>query len=638
MKLILLLKIFAFAVTDVQTANQQDELNDLNDLDWKCSEMDEALINFKLLANYNSKWFNANKTSFIILFQNQECINCNLEHLTNLYLKTNYTNKVKIDSYYAYKFKVITNLNEIICDEFIYNQFSECGIYNFEISYTSSKYANIMYQNKCKLQLANKLPINSNNFLYIAFILVILLIILFNLVKFFIEKYILKVNDTITIVTTTIVPPVSVTNNQNINTELIELKNHDCSTQFSNQLNSKKLNDRIKSLDTFRGICLFLMIFVNYGSGGYKFLQHTIWHGITIADFLYPWFLFIMGFSTMLSINSFFKKQPDLAKFKCLKKALIRFVKLFAVGIMYSNMSLIYLHKLRIMGVLQRIAICYLFVAILEIIFYRKIALNNYLNGDSKFKKHLVDLIWSWTHWLNIIFIVILWLLLTYLIPVPGCRRGYQGAGGLHDFSNHENCTGGAAGWIDRVLLGSNHLYQNPTCKKIYQTSVEFDPEGILGTFNSIFMTYFGVQAARIMIIYKTPSHRLLRWFIWSLLNFILFAAFTQFKLDNSIMPVNTNLFTLTFVFINASTAFLLLAILYIIIDVKKLWDGLPLSYLGINSITIYISHGLFQTIFPVQWLVSNTHASKLFMHLWGSVFWTIVSIVLYNKKIFIRL
>ena len=52
---------------------------------------------------------------------------------------------------------------------------------------------------------------------------------------------------------------------------------------------------RVLSLDTFRGISIFIMIFVNYGGGGYWFFQHSPWDGLTVADLVFPWFIWIMG-------------------------------------------------------------------------------------------------------------------------------------------------------------------------------------------------------------------------------------------------------------------------------------------------------------------------------------------------------
>lgn len=60
---------------------------------------------------------------------------------------------------------------------------------------------------------------------------------------------------------------------------------------------------------------------------------------------------------------------------------------------------------------------------------------------------------------------------------MPGCGKGYLGPGGLHDGGKHFNCTGGAAGYIDRQVFGK-HMYTHPTCHKIYETKLFYDPEG----------------------------------------------------------------------------------------------------------------------------------------------------------------
>ena len=50
----------------------------------------------------------------------------------------------------------------------------------------------------------------------------------------------------------------------------------------------------LQSLDSFRGISIVIMIFVNYGGGGYWFLAHSVWNGLTVADLVFPWFMWIM--------------------------------------------------------------------------------------------------------------------------------------------------------------------------------------------------------------------------------------------------------------------------------------------------------------------------------------------------------
>lgn len=59
-------------------------------------------------------------------------------------------------------------------------------------------------------------------------------------------------------------------------------------------------------------------------------------------------------------------------------------------------------------------------------------------------------------------------------------NRGYTGPGGYHDNGKYFNCTGGAAGYIDKIILGDRHIYQYPTIMNIYE-SQPFDPEGLLG-------------------------------------------------------------------------------------------------------------------------------------------------------------
>lgn len=66
--------------------------------------------------------------------------------------------------------------------------------------------------------------------------------------------------------------------------------------------------------------------------------------------------------------------------------------------------------------------------------------------------------------------------IITFFLPVPGCPKGYLGPGGLYNGSSNVNCTGGAAGYIDRLVFGKNHMYSG-TAKPIYE-SLPFDPEG----------------------------------------------------------------------------------------------------------------------------------------------------------------
>ncbi len=84
------------------------------------------------------------------------------------------------------------------------------------------------------------------------------------------------------------------------------------------------------------------------------------------------------------------------------------------------------------------------------------------------------------------------------LVVVPisqceGCGRGYLGPGGIGDYGQYVNCTGGAAGYVDRLIYTEKHIYQWPTCREIYHTG-PYDPEGTLGYLTSVVLCFMGVQ------------------------------------------------------------------------------------------------------------------------------------------------
>ena len=114
---------------------------------------------------------------------------------------------------------------------------------------------------------------------------------------------------------------------------------------------------RLRSLDTFRGLCLVIMIFVNYGGGGYWFFSHSRWHGLTVADLVMPWFMFMMGVSFTFSLKSLDRRGSS--KRQMMMKVVSRCIKLFVIGLFLINQSDSW-NGIRLPGVLQRFAICYL--------------------------------------------------------------------------------------------------------------------------------------------------------------------------------------------------------------------------------------------------------------------------------------
>jgi len=240
---------------------------------------------------------------------------------------------------------------------------------------------------------------------------------------------------------------------------------------------------RYKSLDTLRGLSLIIMIFVNYGGGEYWFMEHVAWNGLTVADLVMPWFLFMSGVSIRIALQSRIKR--GISKTEISYEILVRSVKLIGLGMITigGNESWEYF---RFPGVLQRIGFSYFVVAIIHLLviehpdkepetnwgLFKEMSFNFkglrrvfsfpeafFSNSNTQkllkklyFPEHLI----SWS-------ILGAFICLTYLLPIPGCPTGYTGPGGLSENGEHYHCIGGAAGYIDRKLLGEKHIYNWPT-------------------------------------------------------------------------------------------------------------------------------------------------------------------------------
>ncbi|KAE8300096.1 Heparan-alpha-glucosaminide N-acetyltransferase [Larimichthys crocea] len=394
---------------------------------------------------------------------------------------------------------------------------------------------------------------------------------------------------------------------------------------------------RLRSLDTFRGISLVIMVFVNYGGGRYWFFRHESWNGLTVADLVFPWFVFIMGTSTALSINALLRAGST--RCSLLRKVAWRSAQLFIIGVFIINPNYcqgpLTWDNLRIPGVLQRLACSYLVVASLDLLVAR--GHLDVLTTDAWWSPGL-DVLLYWPAWLCVLLLEILWLCLTFLLPVPGCPTGYLGPGGIGDMGLYANCTGGAAGFLDRWLLGESHIYQTPSSRVIYATRMPYDPEGVLGSINSILMAFLGLQAGKIILHYRDLHRSIMsRFLIWGLFLGVISAVLTKCSTDQGFIPVNKNLWSLSYVTTLACFAYVLLVLVYYTVDVKRWWSGAPFYYPGMNSILVYVGHEVFEEYFPFRWRMANSqsHAEHLTQNLVATSCWVLISYVLYRKKIF---
>ena len=122
-------------------------------------------------------------------------------------------------------------------------------------------------------------------------------------------------------------------------------------------------NQRLMSLDVLRGLTVMLMIFVNNGAGDdiFPMLKHAKWNGMTLADLVFPFFMFIMGVSMFFSLRKYDYKLSSASLFKVLKRTVLIFLVGFAINfcskLLYSGWE--GMQSLRVLGVLQRLALAY---------------------------------------------------------------------------------------------------------------------------------------------------------------------------------------------------------------------------------------------------------------------------------------
>ncbi|XP_048248503.1 heparan-alpha-glucosaminide N-acetyltransferase-like isoform X3 [Haliotis rufescens] len=399
-----------------------------------------------------------------------------------------------------------------------------------------------------------------------------------------------------------------------------------------NKEDKKEKKERLKSLDTFRGMSILVMIFVNYRAGYYWFFKHSIWNGLNLADFVFPWFVWIMGTSMVFSFSSQLKRSTPktLMFWKILKRSAI----LFLLGLVVNTEGTpggVEIEEIRIPGVLQRFAGTYLIVATIHMFFAKTTDEHQHCWWSP-----VRDILDYWPEWILHLVMVTVWLAITFALPVPGCPKGYLGPGGLHEGGKYENCTGGAAGYIDRVIFGNSHIYGNPTAKAIYKTSVPYDPEGLLGTLTSCFLCFLGLQAGKILLQQKDWVQRCKRFLIWGIILGVIAAILSKASKNDGFIPICKNLWSLSFVLALSSLAFILFMLCYLLIDVWKVWSGAPFCYPGMNSIFYYVCHESFSTCFPVTVAVPGSHGWALFMDLWGPAVWCFVTYRLHVMKLYI--
>ena len=324
--------------------------------------------------------------------------------------------------------------------------------------------------------------------------------------------------------------------------------------------------NRVLSLDILRGITIALMILVNDPgdwSHTYAQLDHAKWNGFTLTDLVFPNFLFIVGASIILSLQSRISRGESgrILALHILRRSAI----IFAVDLFFGLYPHFHYTHLRLYGVLTRIALCYLCAGLICLITQR---------ADRLLTICTVLLISYWA--------------LMRFVPVPGFGIPTHNMPILDPDGN-------LAAWLDRHiidltqrLLHTGRLYEHTR-----------DPEGLLSTLPAIATTLLGSVTALWLRRVDTSSERSQGSITRSMcLNGLLLAGILSIaagSLWNVSFPINKNLWTSSYVLFSAGWALLLLALFYWLIDIRHInvtkvgkWLTFPWLVFGSNAITVF--------------------------------------------------
>lgn len=425
---------------------------------------------------------------------------------------------------------------------------------------------------------------------------------------------------------------------------------------------------RLISLDVFRGITIAGMILVNNpGSWSHVYppLLHADWHGCTPTDWVFPFFLFIVGVAIAFSIGK--RKESHVNKRDLLQKVIIRSLIIFGIGlfmaafphfgiqnrasfsatmhylVMASLMILVFTKEtfpknakekkiiwwgilglglmmlilsfglydfshLRIPGVLQRIALVYLFSSIL-----------------------FLFLDWKSLLYVGVGLLVSYWGIMS-LIPVPD---GYP--------ANLEAETNLGA-WMDRTLLGTEHLWS---------VSKTWDPEGLLSTLPAISTGISGVLTG----LWLRSNHNDYKKVAGILASGSILIALAC--IWDLVFPINKKIWTSSYVLYTSGVALSFLGVIYWVVDIhQQKWWTKPFVVYGMNALFVFVMSGLVAKLLyviqwttasgatqtPKGWIYSNfftpyldPYNASLAFAVTNVLFFLGLSWILYNRKIFIK-
>ena len=374
---------------------------------------------------------------------------------------------------------------------------------------------------------------------------------------------------------------------------------------------------RLSSLDVFRGITIAAMILANMAGVAddvYRPLSHSEWHGCTPTDLIFPCFLFIVGVAMTFSLSKYTaENKPTKAVYlRILRRTAILFILgLVLNGFWNQGVWTFDLSSIRLMGVLQRIALTYLFASLIVLKLPRK---SQWLVAGG--------------------LLIAYWLTMMY-IPIPD-----YGAGVLTREGNF-------GAFIDRLIIPKAHLYKGDGFNFLG------DPEGLFSTIPAIVSVLAGYFTGEWIKDKKQATSQ-------TSMDLVLFGlcCLVIAIIWDVAFPINKKIWTSSYVLFTAGWALMLLAACYELIEVRliKRWSK-PFEIMGLNAIALFVASvflikitaktqiGTGESAISIyNWIYQNIFASwsgnfngSFLFALVTLLFWYGVAVLMYQKRWFIK-
>jgi predicted acyltransferase len=293
----------------------------------------------------------------------------------------------------------------------------------------------------------------------------------------------------------------------------------------------------------------------NHGSSShfYPGLRHVTWEGWSLADLVFPSFIFIVGVAIPFSLDA--RLARGASRRSLLWTVFCRAIVLFALGLFLNafpaglgrRMESFDLANIRIMGVLQRIALCYFFASVI------------YLYWRPKAQGVLG------------VSVLVLYFLLLKFVPVPGGTAGEMA-----------RPDGTWPQYIDARLL-AGHLQIPPTSKPTGFCDQGFEAKGLLSTLPAIVTALIGVWAGRRLKSSSPALEKAVHLYFFGTLGILLGTVWS------ASFPINQNLWTSSLVLFMGGIGMVALASCYYLVDIKAIrWWTPPFAALGANAISVW--------------------------------------------------